>query len=66
MGDKGRLTEEQLKKLLLVTNVVIGAPITEESKDEASTCFERQGTANCSQQHKINETPAQEQADGNA
>ena len=66
MGDKGRLTEEQLKKLLLVTNVVIGAPITEESRDEASTCFERQGTANCSQQHKINETPAQEQADGNA
>ena len=47
-------------------NFVIGAPITEESKDEASTCFERQGTTNCSQQHKINETPAQEQADGDA
>ncbi len=53
MGDKGRLTEEQLKKMLLVANVVIGAPITEESKDEASTCFERQGTTNCSQQHQI-------------
>ena len=66
MSDKGRLTEEQLKKMLLVANVVIGAPITEESKDEASTCFERQGTTNCSQQHQINETPAQEQADGDA
>ena len=66
MGDKGRLTEEQLKKLLLVTNVVIGAPLTEESKDEASTCFERQGTANCTQQHQADEIPAQEQADGNA
>ena len=66
MGDKGRLTEEQLKKMLLVANVVIGAPITEESKDEASTCFERQGTTNCAQQHQINETPAQEQADGDA
>ena len=66
MSDKGRLTEEQLKKLLLVTNVVIGAPITEESRDEASTCFERQGTANCSQQHQIDEVPTQEQADGDA
>ena len=66
MGNKGRLTEEQLKKLLLVTNVVIGAPITEESKDEASTCFERQGTTNCSQQHQADETPTQEQADGDA
>ena len=62
MDDKGRLTEEQLKKLLLVTNVVIGAPITEESKDEASTCFERQGTTNCSQQHQTDEIPAQEQS----
>ena len=66
MGDKGRLTEEQLKKMLLVANVVIGAPITEESKDEASTCLERQGTTNCCHQHQINETPAQEQADGDA
>ena len=66
MGEKGRLTEEQLKKLLLVTNVVIGAPITEESKDEASTCFERQGTTNCSQQHQVDEIPAQEQTDGDA
>ena len=60
MGDKGRLTEEQLKKMLLVANVVIGAPITEESKDEASTCFERQGTKNCSQQHQTDEIQAQE------
>ena len=66
MGSKGRLTEEQLKKLLLVTNVVIGAPITEESKDEASTCFERQGTTNCSQQHQADEVSAQEQANGDA
>ena len=66
MDEKWRLTEDQLKKLLLVTNIVIGAPLTEESKDEASTCFERQGTANCSQQHQINETPTQEQADGDA
>ena len=66
MGDKGRLTEEQLKKMLLVANVVIGAPITEESKDEASTCFERQGTTNCSQQHQADEIPIQEQADGDA
>ena len=66
MGDREQLTEEQLKALLLVTNVVIGAPITEESRDEASTCFERQGTANCSQQHQADEVPAQEQADGDA
>jgi hypothetical protein len=66
MGDKGRLTEEQLKKMLLVANVVIGAPITEESKDEASTCFERQGTTNCSQQHQADEVSAQEQANGDA
>ena len=66
MGDRGHLTEEQLKALLLVTNVVIGAPITEESRDEASTCFERQGTANCSQQHQADKVPAQEQADGDA
>ena len=66
MGDKGRLTEEQLKKLLLVKNVVIGAPITEESRDEASTCFERQGTENSSQQHQADEIPTQEQADGDA
>ena len=66
MGDKGRLTEEQLKKLLLVTNVVIGAPLTEESKNEASTCFERQGTANCSQQYQTDQISAQEQADGDA
>jgi len=66
MGKKGRLTEEQLKKLLLVTHVVIGAPLTEESKDEASTCFERQGTTNCSQQYQTNKVSAQEQADGDA
>ena len=66
MGNKGRLTEEQLKKLLLVTNVVIGAPITEESKDEASSCFERQGTTNCSQQHQADEVSEQEQANGDA
>ena len=66
MDDKWRLTEDQLKKMLIVTNVVIGAPITEESKDEASTCFERQGTTNCSQQHQADEIPTQEQADGDA
>ena len=66
MDDKWRLTEDQLKKLLLVTNVVIGAPLTEESKDEASTCFERQGTTNCSQQHQADEVSAQKQADGDA
>ena len=66
MGGKGRLTEEQLKKMLLVANVVIGAPITEESKNEASTCFERQGTTNCSQQHQADEVPAKEQANGDA
>ena len=48
------------------TIAVIGAPITEESKDEASTCFERQGTTNCSQQHQADEIPTQEQADGDA
>ena len=66
MDEKWRLTEDQLKKMLLVTNVVIGAPITEESKDEASTCFERQGTTNCAQQHQIDEIPAQKQADDDA
>ena len=66
MDYKWRLTEDQLKKMLLVTNVVIGAPITEESKDEASTCFERQGTTNRSQQYQADKVSAQEQADGDA
>ena len=66
MRDKWELNEEQLKELLLVTNVIIGAPITEESKDEASTCFERQRAEDCAQQHQIDEIPAQEQADGDA
>ena len=66
MRDKWELNEEQLKELLLVTNVIIGAPITEESKDEASTCFERQRTTNCSQQHQADEVSAQKQADGDA
>ena len=66
MDEKWRLTEDQLKKLLLVTNIVIGAPLTEESKDEASTCFERQRTTNCSQQHQADEVSAQKQADGDA
>ena len=66
MSDKGRLTEEQLKALLLVTNVVIGAPITEESKDEASTCFERQRAEDCAQQHKDDQVPTQKPANGDA
>lgn len=66
MDNKGRVSEEQLKKLLLVSNVVIGAPITEESKDEASTCFERQGTENCSQQHQTDEIPIQKQTNVDA
>jgi hypothetical protein len=66
VSNKGQLNEEQLKRLLLVSNVVIGAPISEESKDEASTCFEREGIANCSQQHENDEIRAQKQTDGDA
>ena len=66
MDDKWRLTEDQLKKMLLVTNVVIGAPITEESKDEASTCFERQRAEDCAQQHKDDQVPTQKPANGDA
>ena len=66
MGDKWLLTEEQLRRLLLVTHVVIGAPITEESRDEASTCFERQRAENCTQQHEDDEISAKEQIDNNA
>ena len=66
MDDKWRLTEDQLKKMLLVTNVVIGAPITEESKDEASTCFERQRATSCSQQHQTDQIPAQKPTNGDA
>ena len=66
MSDKGRLTEEQLKKMLLVTHVVIGAPITEESKDEASTCFERQRTTSCSKQHQTDQIPTQRPTNGDA
>ena len=32
MDDKWRLTEDQLKKMLLVTNVVIGAPLLRKAK----------------------------------
>ena len=42
MRDKWQLNKDQLKELRLVTNVIIGAPIAEEGKDEASTCFQRQ------------------------
>jgi hypothetical protein len=66
MRDKWELNEEQLKELLLVTNVIIGAPITEESKDEASTCFERQRTEDCAQQHKDDQVPTQKPANGDA
>ena len=66
MDEKWRLTEDQLKKMLLVTNVVIGAPITEESKDEASTCFERQRAEDCAQQHKDDQVPTQKPANGDA
>ena len=66
MDNKWRLTEDQLKKMLLVTNVVIGAPITEESKDEASTCFERQRAEDCAQQHKDDQVPTQKPANGDA
>ena len=66
MRDKWELNEEQLKELLLVTNVIIGAPITEESKDEASTCFERQRATSCSQQHQTDQIPAQKPTDGDA
>jgi hypothetical protein len=54
MRDKWQLNEEQLQELLLVTNVIIGAPITEESKDEASTCFEPQRAEDCA--HKAGRT----------
>lgn len=40
----GKMTEEQLKALLLVSNVIVGAEITEAERDEASTCFDREGT----------------------
>ena len=66
MDDKWLLTEDQLKKMLLVTNVVIGAPITEERKDEASTCFERQRAEDCAQQHKDDQVPTQKPANGDA
>ena len=66
MDEKWRLTEDQLKKMLLVTNVVIGAPITEESKDEASTCFERQRATSCSQQHQTDQIPTQKPTNGDA
>ena len=57
MQVKWQLNEERLKKMLNVTNVVIGAEITEEQKDEASTCFEREGTADIVEQHQTNTSP---------
>lgn len=58
MDAKGRLTAEQLKKLLLVTNVVIGAPLREKD-NEASQSFERQRTKDVNQQHKADKTRKQ-------
>ena len=52
MDTKHRLTADQLKKLLLVTNVVIGAPLEEENDNETSESFERQRVKNADQQHK--------------
>ena len=66
MDDKWCLTEEQLRRLLLVTHVVIGAPITEESRDEASTFFKRQRAEDCTQQHEDDEISAKEQIDDDA
>lgn len=54
MDTKHRLTAEQLKRLLLVTNVVIGAPLKEEEENETSKSFERQRIENATQQHKAN------------
>lgn len=66
MRDKWQLSEAQLKELLLVTHVVIGAEITEESKDEASACFDREGTEDVNQQHEVDPASAQKHADDNA
>lgn len=54
MNTKWRLSAEQLKKLLLVTNVVIGAPIEEENDNETSQSVKRQRIENADQQHKAN------------
>ena len=42
-NDKYRLTESQLKKLLLVSRVAIGVRVeSQEHQDEESTSFERE------------------------
>jgi hypothetical protein len=42
-NDKYRLTETQLKEMLLVSNVAIGVRVEiEEHQDEESTSFERE------------------------
>lgn len=66
MQAKWQLNEEQLKKMLNVTNVVIGAAITEEQKDEASTCFEREGITDTNEQHQTDTSPTTQQTDDNA
>lgn len=60
MDTKHRLTADQLKKLLFVTNVVIGAPRNEENENETSQSFERQRIENADQQHKTNKVRKQE------
>ena len=60
MDTKHRLLAEQLKKLLLVTNVVIGAQLEEENDNETSESFERQRVKDADQQHQANKIRKQE------
>lgn len=66
MRKRGRLTAAELKKLLLVSHVIVGKPITERQRDEASTRFDRQGTEAGSEQHEADEARGAESSDGDA
>ena len=66
MRKLGRLTAAELKKLLLVSHVIVGKPITERERDEAGTRFDRQGTEAGTKQHEVDEARSTESLDGDA
>lgn len=59
MKSKWVLNEQQLKELLLVSKVVIGAPIEQGEDNETSTCIKRKRTAFANKQHKTNTLPTE-------
>lgn len=57
MSGKWRLNKDELKKLLLVSNVIIGAKLG--ATNETSESIERERTETINKQHQINKEAEQ-------